>query len=354
MGVTWKIKNMFQDAKPPILHSISERFSQIKATKSQYNLKIEQWKCKSNPQQQILQSLCVWARQQASENTPPYSLRSPRVQRGFSVNSPSWKLGTQFRISVHGPLRPPSLSTPCLGMLLSLPLRLLVQVDRNDYFLYLCPANHPQFSETLAWVRLARVSTLPSCLPSPPQKAHKAWWIFEGILLMKFWRFSAGGLAHPKTSVQKIRAKIRVKIFTKIRTKISVQNPCKKACQTCVRKSVQKFRAKNPCRKSVQKMRAEICANNPCKTNLCKWFPHRNPANWETPNFIIIFVRVVLLQVGFIQKSRARISQQMLLFKPPELDLWTELTNKLCAESVSCMFWFGWIAPIFNVCLFAC
>ena len=44
------------------------------------------------------------------------------------------KLGTQPRISVHGPLRPPSLSIPWLGMILILHLVILAQVHRNGCF----------------------------------------------------------------------------------------------------------------------------------------------------------------------------------------------------------------------------
>ena len=72
---------------------------------------------------------------------------------GYSVKFPSGKLGTQLRISVHGPLRPPSLSIPWLGMILILPLGILVQVLRTGYFLHLCPPNPPPRSlETLALV----------------------------------------------------------------------------------------------------------------------------------------------------------------------------------------------------------
>ena len=79
-------------------------------------------------------------------------------------------------ISVHGPLRPLSLSTPWLGMILILPLGVLVQVHRNGYFLRRPPAPPtPPVLGDSGLVRLARVSPHPPASRAPPQKAPKAW-----------------------------------------------------------------------------------------------------------------------------------------------------------------------------------
>ena len=57
---------------------------------------------------------------------------------------------------------------------LILALRLLVQVHWNGYFSMGGAPTAPVLRDS-GLVRLARVSTSPSCLQAPLQKAHKAW-----------------------------------------------------------------------------------------------------------------------------------------------------------------------------------
>ena len=169
-------------------------------------------------------------------------LRSPGCRGDFRWKFPCEKRGTQLRISVHGPLRPPSLSTLWLG-----------------------------------------IPTSPH-----PQKAPKAWRGFSR------WNFSASQQVvwdtpknreanQCKNSCKSLDKNLR----TKIRAKIRATNPCKK--------TVQKLRAKFHCKQSVQKIRAKQVRATGFLSN---------PANWEAQHSIRKFVCVVLLQVGFPKHCR--------------------------------------------------
>ena len=219
---------------------------------------------------------------------------APRVQRGFLVKFFRAKLGTQLRISVpwsaQASLSQHSLAWHDLDLAFrnfgpSPPEWLLSPSAPPPP-----PPQLPQSSETLAWSGWpeSHLTLLP---PEPlPRRPPKHGEFFKNFL-GEIWRFSASVLGHPPKSVQ-----------TSVQT-ILANNPHrnlrKKTVQKPFKKSVQKIHAKNPCKKSVQKIRAEIRAKNQCKTNPCKRLPQSNTANWETQNFTVIFVRVVLLQVGF-------------------------------------------------------
>ena len=131
--------------------------------------------------------------------------------------------------------------------------------------------------------------------PEPLPRRSRKHGEFFGDFLGEILALPSKCFGTPKKSRAKIRA-------TSVQT-ILASNPCrnphkkwaKKRAKNPCKKSVQKIGAKSPCRKSVQKIRAK----NLCKTNPCKRLPQSNIAKWETPNFIVIFVRVVLLQVVF-------------------------------------------------------
>ena len=83
-------------------------------------------------------------------------------------------------MSVHGPLRPLSLSSPWLGMILILPLGVLVFLE---WLLSpSAPPQPPQSSETLAWSGWPE-SHLTSCLPSPSPEGPQSMVNFSGDFL---------------------------------------------------------------------------------------------------------------------------------------------------------------------------
>ena len=152
-------------------------------------------------------------------------------------------------------------------MILILPLGVLVHVHRNGYFLRRRPPQPP--SPRRLWPGQAGQSlTSPSCLPSPSPEGPQSMVNFSGIFSVKFWRFPASVLGHPKKSVQKsvqhLYKQILQAIRAEIRAKKSGKKIAKNLCRKSVHKSVQKIRAENPCKKSVQKIRAE----NPCKKSV--------------------------------------------------------------------------------------
>ena len=122
------------------------------------------------------------------------------TNRGYSQ-----KFGTRLRSLVNGPLQAPSLSTPWLGMILILPLGILAQIHRNCYFLHWWPPNPPQSSETLALVRLARVSTSPSCLQSTSPEGPQSMVNFLGDFLGEIFVLPGKWFGTPQKTVQRIR-----------------------------------------------------------------------------------------------------------------------------------------------------
>ena len=174
------------------------------------------------------------------------NLTEPKMQRRFSVKFPLEELGTQLRISVHGPLRPPSLSIPWPGMIMIMPFGILVQVHRNGYFLQWCsPKPTPPLvfrDSALGQIGQIESPRHPLASQAPPQKAPTAWRISGGIFSVKFWCFPASGFGHPKKSLQRSVAK----------------NPSKNSGQKSAHtiRATKKVRATNPCQKSLQKVRA--------------------------------------------------------------------------------------------------
>ena len=197
-----------------------------------------------------------------SENSFRTLLR-PGCREDFRWNSPHEKLGTQLRISVHGPLRPPSLSTPWLGMILILPL------GPSPPEWLLSPSAPPPTPPVLGdsgwsgWPE-SHLTLLPrEPLPRRPPKLAN----FPGDFLGEILAFPSNCVGTP----QKFRAKIRANVCTNHSCKQSVQksapkNRARNLCRNPCRKSVQHIRAKNPCKKSVQKIRAE----NPCRKSVQK------------------------------------------------------------------------------------
>ena len=196
------------------------------------------------------------------------------------------------------PLRPSSLSTPWLGMILILPLEIWAQVDRNGCFLRRCPPNPP--SPRRLWPGQAGQSlTSPSCLPSPSPEGPQSMVNFPGDFLGEILALPSKCFGTPRKnpcknpcnictnnsckqsaqkSAQKNRAKNRAK---KSVQKIRAENPCKK--------SVQKIRAKNPCRKSVQKSVQKICAKQTRANGLPKVTLQIEKPNIQQENVFVLF-----------------------------------------------------------------
>ena len=118
----------------------------------------------------------------------------------------------------------------------------MVQVHRNGYFLHWSPPP----SETLALVTLARVSTSPSCLPSPSPEGPQSMENLLGDFLGEVLALPSKWFGAP----QEFRAKICANICAKARAKDPSKNQCKNRCQKDVQtKKVLKFCAN----RSVQK-----------------------------------------------------------------------------------------------------
>ena len=180
-----------------------------------------------------LQNLHTW-----SISDSGLHLTKPRVQRGF------WN-----RISLHGPLRPPSLSLHSLAL--------------HDFYLafkhfgpsppegLVPPLVPPQRPQVLGDSGLGQVaqSLHLTLLPN----------LVEDFLSV-IWLFPASGLKHPK--------KMCKKSMKNLHKKLSTINPCKKIAHKSVQKSVPMV-----------------------STVLSAW-------RWRNPNFTIICVRAVLLQAG--------------------------------------------------------
>ena len=210
--------------------------------------------------------LLLWLVRVQHDHYESKMLLRPGCRGDFRWNVSREKLGTQLRISIHGPLRPPSLGIPWLGMILILPLGILVQVHWSGYFLRRRPPQPPQSSETLAWSGWPESHLTLLTAERPPKHGE----FFGGF---SRWNFSASQQVlrdtpkNPckllyKQFLQTLRAEICAKeIGQKTVQKISAENPCKKP--------VQKPRAKNARKKkSVQKVRAENPCRSPCKTSV--------------------------------------------------------------------------------------